>query len=60
MRRKTTTALERWLDFCRNLRIQHGITQVYVTPHAPNVNQLVNLAKDMQVTIVAKRVRRDH
>ncbi|MDE3198211.1 MAG: histidine kinase [Acidobacteriota bacterium] len=35
----------------------NGITQVYVTRHTPDVNKLVNLAKDMQVTIVAERVR---
>lgn len=35
----------------------HGITQVYVTRHAPDVSKLVNLARDMQVTIVAERVR---
>lgn len=35
----------------------HAITQVYVTRDAPDVSKLVNLAKDMQVTIVAERVR---
>jgi two-component system sensor histidine kinase KdpD len=76
---KDATALEPWLNFCRNLRIdakaiadpdpakgvaeyarQGGITQVFVTRHAPEVNKLVNLARDMQVTIVAERVRREH
>jgi two-component system sensor histidine kinase KdpD len=76
---KDAVALEPWLNFCRNLRIdaksisdteeqrgvaeyarQGGITQVYVTRHAPDVNKLVKLAKDMQVTIVAERVRREH
>ena len=76
---KDAQALEPWLNFCRNLRIeaqsiadpepakgvadharQQGITQVYVTRHAPEVNKLVNLARDMQVTIVAERVRHDH
>jgi two-component system sensor histidine kinase KdpD len=76
---KDATALEPWLNFCHNLRIdtraiddpqqargvaeyarQQAITQVYVTRHAPDVNQLVNLARDMQVTIVAERVRREH
>jgi two-component system sensor histidine kinase KdpD len=37
-----------------------GATQIYVTRHAPDVNKLVALAKDMQVTIVAERVRHDH
>jgi two-component system sensor histidine kinase KdpD len=36
---------------------EHGITQVYVTRDAPDVSKLVNLARDMQVTIVAERVR---
>lgn len=36
---------------------QNGVTQVFVTRHAPNLNHLVNLARDMQVTIVAERVR---
>ena len=35
----------------------NGITQVYVTRNAPEVSRLVNLARDMQVTIVAERVR---
>jgi two-component system sensor histidine kinase KdpD len=76
---KDAAALEPWLNFCRNLRIdaktianpdvargvaeyarEGGITQVFVTRHAPDVNKLVNLARDMQVTIVAERVRREH
>ncbi|MDP9169761.1 MAG: histidine kinase, partial [Acidobacteriota bacterium] len=36
---------------------EKGITQVYVTRNAPDVTKLVNLARDMQVTIVAERVR---
>ena len=36
---------------------QNGVTQVFVTRHVPDVNQLVDLARDMQVTIVAERVR---
>ena len=35
----------------------HGITQVFVTRHAPDISKLVNLVRDMQVTIVAERVR---
>jgi two-component system sensor histidine kinase KdpD len=35
----------------------NAITQVYVTRNAPDVNKLVNLARDMQITIVAERVR---
>jgi two-component system sensor histidine kinase KdpD len=35
----------------------HGITQIFVTRYAPDVETLVRLAKDMQVTIVAERVR---
>jgi len=73
---KDAAALEPWLNFCRNLRIEAkaisdpdaakgvvdyaregGVTQVFVTRHAPDVNKLVNLARDMQVTIVAERVR---
>jgi two-component system sensor histidine kinase KdpD len=69
-------ALEKHLNFCRNLRItseliesrepakavtayarQHAITQIFVTRTAPDVHHLVHLAKDMQVTIVAERVR---
>jgi two-component system sensor histidine kinase KdpD len=76
---KDATAIEPWLNFCRNLRIeakglstpdqakavaeyarQTGATQVFATRHAPDVNKLVSLARDMQVTIVAERVRRDH
>lgn len=70
------TAIERHMNFCRNLRIQpevvesgepakavaewaraHGITQIFVTRYAPDVQALVRLAKDMQVTIVAERTR---
>jgi two-component system sensor histidine kinase KdpD len=70
------TAIERHLNFCRNLRIasefvqsnepskavaawarEHGITQVFVTRDAPDANKLVHLVRDMQVTIVAERVR---
>jgi two-component system sensor histidine kinase KdpD len=73
---KEATALEPYLNFCRNLRIearaidcaeppkavaeyarQNAFTQVYVTRNAPEVGKLVNLARDMQVTIVAERVR---
>lgn len=69
-------AVERHLNFCRNLRIQpeviespepakavsgwareHGITQIFVTRDAPEAQKLVHLARDMQVTIVAERVR---
>jgi two-component system sensor histidine kinase KdpD len=69
-------AVERHLNFCRNLRIQpeviespepakavsvwareHGITQIFVTRDAPEAQRLVHLARDMQVTIVAERVR---
>lgn len=76
---KDATALEPWLNFCRNLRIdakpmdateqargvadyarREGITQVYVTRHAPDVNRLVKLARDMQIAIVAERVRGEH
>ena len=35
----------------------NGITQIYVTRNAPHVQKLVQLAKDIQVTIVAERVR---
>jgi len=34
-----------------------GVTQVFVTRHVPGVNELVQSARDMQVTIVAERVR---
>ncbi len=73
---KDTAAVEPWLNFCRNLRIEAkaianpdaakgiaefaregGITQVFATRHAPDVNKLVNLARDMQIIIVAERVR---
>ena len=69
-------AVERHLNFCRNLRIkpeviespepakavaawarEHGITQIFVTRDAPEAQKLVHLARDMQVTIVAERVR---
>jgi two-component system sensor histidine kinase KdpD len=69
-------AIERHLNFCRNLRIQpeivedrepakavaeyarnHGISQIFVTRGTPDVNKLVKLARDMQVTIVSERVR---
>jgi two-component system sensor histidine kinase KdpD len=36
---------------------ENAITQVFVTRNAPDVSRLVNLARDMQVTIVAERVR---
>lgn len=71
-------AIERHMNFCRNLRIapqliesrepakavaawarEHGITQIFVTRDAPEAGKLVNLARDMQVTIVAERVRRN-
>jgi two-component system sensor histidine kinase KdpD len=35
----------------------NAVTQVYVTRDAPDVNKLANLARDMQITIVAERVR---
>jgi len=73
---KEATALEPYLNFCRNLRIdaraidcaeppkavaeyarEHSFTQVYVTRNAPDVGKLVNLARDMQITVVAERVR---
>ncbi len=76
---KDAAAVEPWLNFCRNLRIdaakiacadqakgvadyarEAGATQVFVTRHAPDVNKLVSLVRDMQVTIVAERVRREH
>ena len=69
-------AVERHLNFCRNLRIQaeilesrepakavaawareNGITQIFITRDAPDPNRLVHFARDMQVTIVAERVR---
>jgi two-component system sensor histidine kinase KdpD len=40
-----------------NYARSNTITQVYVTRDAPDVNKLVNLARDMQITIVAERVR---
>ncbi len=73
---KESAALEPYLNFCRNLRIdaraidcaeppkavaeyarEHSFTQVYVTRNAPDVGKLVNLARDMQITVVAERVR---
>jgi two-component system sensor histidine kinase KdpD len=73
---KEAAALEPYLNFCRNLRIdaraidcaeppkavaeyarEHSFTQVYVTRNAPDVGKLVNLARDMQITVVAERVR---
>jgi two-component system sensor histidine kinase KdpD len=36
---------------------EHGITQVFVTRDAPDASKLVHLVRDMQVTIVAERVR---
>ena len=36
---------------------EHGITQIFVTRDAPEAQKLVHLARDMQVTIVAERVR---
>ncbi len=69
-------AVDRHINFCRNLRIEaeiiespepakavaawarvHGITQIFVTRDAPEAQKLVHLARDMQVTIVAERVR---
>jgi len=69
-------AVDRHLNFCRNMRIQpeiiespdpakavaawareHGITQIFATRDAPDVQKLVQLARDRQVTIVAERVR---
>jgi two-component system sensor histidine kinase KdpD len=38
---------------------ENAFTQVYVTRSAPDVGKLVNLARDMQVTVVAERVRPD-
>ncbi len=34
-----------------------GISQLFVTRNAPDVSKLVSLARDMQITIVAERVR---
>jgi len=36
---------------------EHGITQIFVARDAPEAQKLVHLARDMQVTIVAERVR---
>jgi K+-sensing histidine kinase KdpD len=70
--------LDRYLEFCRNLRIAievidagkqgparavsdyargHGITQIFATRYAPDVQKLVHQARDMQVTIVSERMR---
>lgn len=35
----------------------HGISQLFVTRKAPEVSKLVNLARDIQITVVAERVR---
>lgn len=69
-------AVERHLNFCRNLRIkpeviksrepakaitdyarEHGITQIFVTRYTPDLHRLVQFARDLQITIVAERVR---
>jgi two-component system sensor histidine kinase KdpD len=70
--------LDRYLEFCRNLRIAtqvieagkdgparavsdyaraHGVTQIYATRDAPDIQKLVHLTRDMQVTIVSERTR---
>ena len=68
--------LDRYLEFCRNLRIQtqviegkeparavtefarlNGVTQIFATRAAPDIDKLVHLARDMQVTIVSERKR---
>jgi len=36
---------------------EQGVTQIFVARGTPDLNKLVNLARDMQVTIVAERVR---
>ena len=36
---------------------EHGVTQIFVTRDAPEVQKLVHLSKDMQVTVVSPRVR---
>jgi two-component system, OmpR family, sensor histidine kinase KdpD len=36
---------------------ENGVTQIFVTRDAPEAQKLVHLARDMQVTIVAERVR---
>lgn len=36
---------------------EHGVTQIFVTRDAPEVQKLVHLSKDMQVTIVSPRTR---
>lgn len=35
----------------------HAVTQIYATRNAPDLEKLVQMAKDIQVTIVAERVR---
>ncbi len=35
----------------------HQVTQIFVTRHAKGIHNLVQLARDMQVTIVSERVR---
>lgn len=70
--------LDRYLEFCRNLRIAtevietdkqgparavsdyaraHGVTQIFATRNAPDIQKLVHQARDMQVTIVSERMR---
>jgi K+-sensing histidine kinase KdpD len=36
---------------------EHGIAQIFITRDAPEAQKLVHLTRDMQVTIVAERVR---
>lgn len=36
---------------------EHGITQIFITRDAPDAQKLVHLVRNMQVTIVAERVR---
>lgn len=36
---------------------EQGITQVFLSRNAPDLNKFVNLARDMQITIVSERVR---
>ncbi len=40
-------------DYARN----HGITQIFVTRHVPDLLKLVRLVRDLQVTIVSERPR---
>ncbi len=82
MRNGTETGdSERYLNFCRNLRIEaevieapkvsrageqaavvaayarrKGITQIFVTRHAPGLRNLVDRARDIQIIIVADRI----